>query len=153
MPCLILPGAERGVKPVTAVIGLASVIASATRLRRGNAPQKSKGETTMRLILIAVLGGLLFANGAAAQDSQNPLDTRIFKNGWWVGGGVGWSAIDADDITLDDDDFGFNVGLGYQFLNYFGVNVRYRDLGEFSDTIPVEIIGIDKLTYIKWRVL
>ncbi|UCG71893.1 MAG: outer membrane beta-barrel protein [Chromatiales bacterium] len=89
----------------------------------------------MRLILIAVLGGLLLANSAAAQSSQNPLDTRIFKNGWWVGGGVGWSDLDADDITLDDDDFGFNVGIGYQFLNYFGANVRYRNLGEFSDQI------------------
>lgn len=89
----------------------------------------------MRLILIAVLGGLFFAQTAAAQSSTNPLDTRIFKNGWWVGGGASWSTIDADDISLDDDDFGFNVGLGYQFLNYFGVNVRYRYLGEFSDEI------------------
>jgi hypothetical protein len=89
----------------------------------------------MRLILIAVLGGLLFAQGAAAQSSSDPLDTRIFKNGWWVGGGVSWTAVDADDITLDDDDVGFNVGVGYQFLNYFGVNARYRYLGEFTDNI------------------
>lgn len=97
----------------------------------------------MRLVLIVMLGGLLFANSVAAQDSQNPLDTRIFKNGWWVGGGVGWSAVDADDITLDDDDFGFNVGIGYQFLNYFGVNVRYRNLGEFSDSINPGMSDVD----------
>lgn len=89
----------------------------------------------MRLILIALLAGLLFVQPSAAQNSTDPLDTRIFKNGWWVGGGVGWSDLDADDISLDDDSFGFNVGIGYQFMNYFGVNVRYRNLGEFSDEI------------------
>jgi opacity protein-like surface antigen len=94
----------------------------------------------MRLILIAALAGMSFATPAMAQSpgdesSDNPLDTRIFRNGWWVGGGVGWSDLDADDITLDDDSAGFNIGLGYQFLNYFGVNVRYRNLGEFSDDI------------------
>lgn len=89
----------------------------------------------MRLILIALLTGLFFVQPAVAQSSDNPLDTRIFKNGWWVGGGAGWSDLDADDVTLDDDSFGFNVGLGYQFLNYFGVNVRYRNLGEFSDSL------------------
>lgn len=89
----------------------------------------------MRLILTSVLACLFVSPLAVAQDSDDPLDTRIFKNGWWVGGGVGWSAIDADDVELDDDSIGFNVGIGYQFLNYFGVNVRYRDLGEYSDSI------------------
>jgi len=89
----------------------------------------------MRLILISILACLFFLQPATAQDSSDPLDTRIFRNGWWLGGGASWSTIDANDITLDDDDFGFNVGVGYQFLNYFGVNARYRDLGEFSDQI------------------
>jgi opacity protein-like surface antigen len=89
----------------------------------------------MRLILIAVAAGFLCAQGASAQDSSDPLDTRIFKNGWWVGGGVSWSDLDADDINLSDNDFGFNLAVGYQFLNYFGLNARYRYLGEFTDTI------------------
>lgn len=89
----------------------------------------------MRLILIALFGGFFFAQSAIAQSSDNPLDTRIFKNGWWVGGGAGWSDLDADDINLSDDSFGFNLGVGYQFMNYFGVNARYRYLGEFTDQI------------------
>jgi opacity protein-like surface antigen len=89
----------------------------------------------MRLILIAAIGGLLLAQTVAAQSSSDPLDTRIFKNGWWVGAGVSWSDLDANDITLDDDDVGYNLAVGYQFLNYFGVNARYRYLGEFTDKI------------------
>lgn len=97
----------------------------------------------MRLILIAMLASLFFSQSAVAQSSNDPLDTRIFKNGWWVGGGVGWSDVDADDVILDDDSVGFNVGLGYQFLNYFGVNVRYRNLGEFSDSINPGSSSVD----------
>ena len=89
----------------------------------------------MRLILIALIGGMFLGNSAMAQSSSDPLDTRIFKNGWWVGGGGGWSNLDADDISFDDDAFGFNLAVGYQFLNYFGVNARYRNLGEFTDQL------------------
>jgi len=89
----------------------------------------------MRLILIALIAGLFFGNSALAQSSNDPLDTRIFKNGWWVGAGVGYTDLDANDIDFSDDDFGFNLAVGYQFLNYFGVNARYRYLGEFTDTL------------------
>ena len=75
----------------------------------------------MRLILIALTAGLFFGNSALAQSSSDPLDTRIFKNGWWVGAGVGYTDLDADDIDFDDDDFGgFGGGFGGGSSGGFG---------------------------------
>lgn len=80
------------------------------------------------------------AQPAMAQSSSNPLDTRIFKNGLWFGAGGSYSNLDVDDLD-DDDDIGGSVTVGWQFLNYFGVNARYKYLGEFSVGGNVSGIG------------
>lgn len=84
--------------------------------------------TFVVLALLAVT-----AQSAMAASSDNPLDTRIYKNGLWVGGGLNWTSVDPDSGGVDDDDaFGGNVGVGYQFMNYFGVNARYKWLGDYD---------------------
>ena len=100
-------------------------------------------------VLLAALA--LFAQPALSAtpsgSSNNPLDTRIFKNGLWFGAGGIYSNLDPDGSGLDDDDdFGFSGTIGWQFLNYFGVNARYKDLGEFSvgsgsSNIDVDVDG------------
>lgn len=82
-------------------------------------------------ILLAALA--FAAQPAFAQSSNDPLETRIFKNGLWFGAGGIWSDLDPDISGADDDDdIGFSGTIGWQFANYFGVNARYKDLGEFS---------------------
>jgi hypothetical protein len=88
----------------------------------------------MKKFLVAGLCAALLSQTAFAQSSNDPLDTRIFKNGIWLGGGGVWTNADGQSGTnLDDDAFGFDLSVGYQFLNYFGVNATYYDLGEFKD--------------------
>ena len=83
------------------------------------------------------------AQPALAQSSSNPLDTRIFKNGLWFGAGGNWNFVDPDFSGADDDDdIGFSATVGWQFLNYFGINARYKDLGEFSVS-DVPGVGVD----------
>lgn len=82
-----------------------------------------------------VVAAMLAAAPAWSQSSTDPLDTRVFKNGFWVGGGVSWSNLEVDGTSFDDDAFGYNVGIGYQFANYFGINAKWRDLGGFESEI------------------
>lgn len=96
------------------------------------------------LLLVALA---FIAQPAMAQSSDNPLDTRIFKNGLWFGAGGSWASLDPDGSGLDDDDdFGYSATVGWQFLNYFGVNARYKYLGEFSvgssgSNVDIEVDG------------
>jgi opacity protein-like surface antigen len=80
-----------------------------------------------------------------AQSSSDPLETAIFKNGIWLGGGASWSDIDSSSGSLNyvDDSFGYNLGIGYQFLNYFGVVAKWKDLSEFEDTVAGTSVDID----------
>lgn len=87
----------------------------------------------MRTHLIAGLALCLAGPAALAQSAYDPLDTRVFRNGFWLGGGASWSSLDIDDSTFDDDSLGYNVGVGYQFANYFGISGRWLDLGGFDD--------------------
>ncbi|UCG71309.1 MAG: outer membrane beta-barrel protein [Chromatiales bacterium] len=90
------------------------------------------------LLLVALA---FVAQPAFSQSADNPLDTRIFKNGLWFGAGGNWSFVDPDFSGADDDDdIGFSATVGWQFANYFGVNARYKDLGEFSVS---DVPGVD----------
>lgn len=99
----------------------------------------------MRARYVIAMTLMLTAGIATAQSSDNPLDTRIFRNGLWVGGGVSWSDLDSSSgsNSFADDSVGYNLGVGYQFLNYFGVVARWRDLGEFEDTIAGQRTKVD----------
>lgn len=87
----------------------------------------------MKKTAIVLAAVAVFSQAAFAQSSTDPLDTRVFKNGLWIGGGGSWTNGEIDGTTFEDDSFGYNIALGYQFANYFGVNAKYKDLGEFED--------------------
>lgn len=88
---------------------------------------------------------LLASPVALAQSSSDPLETAIFKNGLWLGGGASWSDIDSSSgsLSYDDDSFGYNLAIGYQFLNYFGVAAKWKDLGGFEDTTAGTSVDVD----------
>jgi hypothetical protein len=73
-----------------------------------------------------------------AQSSSDPLETAIFKNGIWLGGGASWSDIDSSLGSLNyvDDSFGYNLGIGYQFLNYFGVVAKWKEDTRSTRELP-----------------
>ena len=87
----------------------------------------------MRNNIIVALSLALISTASYAQSASDPLDTRIFRNGLWLGAGAIWSNADIDTPKVDDEAFGYNVSIGYQFLNYFGVEARWNDLGEFKE--------------------
>ena len=99
----------------------------------------------MRIKILSATALLLTAQFALAQSSVDPLDTRIFKNGLWLGGGVGWTDLESESAgsQISDNSFGYNLGVGYQFLNYFGVSARWRDLGEFTDSVAGQSVTVD----------
>lgn len=75
---------------------------------------------------VLVLSGLVAASQALAQ------------GGFYIGGSVGQSDIN-DDVaipslitsgTVDGTDSAFKIYVGYQFNDYFGMDVGYVDLGK-----------------------
>jgi opacity protein-like surface antigen len=83
----------------------------------------------MKIRALIAVSMLFFASATFAQD---PLDARVFQDGLWLGGGVNWSNLDISGGG-DDDAWGYNLGVGWQFLRYFGVSAKWKDLGEFKD--------------------
>ena len=86
--------------------------------------------TVFLVTLLAFSAQAAFASGHTG-NSSDPLDTRIYKNGLWFGAGVNWTDVDPDGGD-DDNAFGGNVRVGWQFLNYFGVNAAYKNLGGYD---------------------
>jgi hypothetical protein len=99
----------------------------------------------MKATVILMVALACVAQTAMAQSSGNPLDTRIYKNGVWLGGGINWTEIDPDGGD-DDNQLGGNIGIGYQFLNYFGVNARYKWLGSYDFGGPFDDVDVDGYT-------
>ena len=93
--------------------------------------------TTILVALMALFSQAVMAGGHSG-NSSDPLDTRIYKNGIWVGGGLNWTDIDPDKTSDDDNAVGANIGIGWQFLNYFGVNARYKHLGAYDFGGPAD---------------
>lgn len=56
--------------------------------------------------------------------------------GWFVEADVRY--VDADRLisgfTLDDDDYGYSLGLGLRFSRYFSIQAHVHDLGSFFAT-------------------
>jgi OOP family OmpA-OmpF porin len=82
---------------------------------------------TKLFAVAALLCGLVAASQASAQ-------------GFYIGGSVGQSSFDDDNVipdlitsgTVDDKDTGFKIFGGYQFNRNFGVELAWVDLGEAS---------------------
>ena len=81
---------------------------------------------------VLLLSGLVAASQSLAQEKG--------EKGFYLGGSVGQSKIDSDIAfpglissgTVDGKDTGFKVFGGYQFNQYFGLDLAWVDLGEAS---------------------
>jgi hypothetical protein len=97
----------------------------------------------MKATALLMVALAFIAQPAMAQNAESGLDARIFKNGLWFGGGAIYSNVDPDFSGADDDsDFGFSATVGWQFLNYFGINARYKDLNA-DDFSVSDVPGTD----------
>lgn len=84
----------------------------------------------MRLFkLFVIVAAVLFAGSAYAQ-----------QTGFYMGGAFGNTTIDDDyryrdlGLYMDDDDQGSQLFLGIDYNRYFGMEMTYADLGEFTDS-------------------
>jgi len=77
--------------------------------------------------LIAALG--LVSLPAAAAD-----------NGIYIGGSVGLSGVEEDDLDYDTDATGFKVIAGWRFLDWLAIEGNYIDFGSGDDTVLGEDI-------------
>ena len=83
--------------------------------------------TKMFAAAVLVMSGLVAASQASAQ-------------GFYIGGSVGQSDMDEGNAvpdlitsgTVDGKDTGFKIFGGYQFNQYFGLELAYVDLGKAS---------------------
>lgn len=73
------------------------------------------------LIALSVFAALLFPALAPA------------ATGFYLDGAVGQASVDDDGI--DDNDSSYRIGAGYRFLENFGAEVGYVDLGTMSEEI------------------
>ncbi|WP_116364650.1 outer membrane beta-barrel protein [Parahaliea mediterranea] len=75
---------------------------------------------------------------AAALAAGLALPAQADDTGFYIGGSVGQAYTEAEardiiensDYDLDDDDFGYKVFAGWQFLSILGVEAGYVDFGE-----------------------
>jgi len=68
--------------------------------------------------------------------------------GFYAGAGLGQATIEVDDVGFDADDTAFKVFGGYNFNQYFAVEVSYFDAGEPDQdfgggTVAVGIDGLN----------
>lgn len=77
---------------------------------------------------------ILLAASLAATAAQ------AIEPGWYVGGSVGQTDVKDDDCpdgaSCDDDDIAWKAFGGYQFNQYWGLEVGYLDLGEYDAKGP-----------------
>ncbi|WP_405231720.1 porin family protein [Lentisalinibacter salinarum] len=83
-------------------------------------------------IVIFLLAGLMLGTSALAE-------------GFYVGGGVGFTQIEdeEDGISFDDTPIGWRVFAGYEFTPNFALEGGYLDSGEAEDTILGEDVEAD----------
>ena len=55
--------------------------------------------------------------------------------GLYIDGAVGRASV--DDNGIDDNDTSFRIGAGWRFLENFGSEIGYQDLGKMSEEIAV----------------
>lgn len=78
---------------------------------------------SLNLIGLALAAALALPTFAAA-------DTGLY-----VDGAVGQASV--DDEGIDDNDTAFRLGVGYRFLENFGAEIGYLDLGEVSEEVAI----------------
>lgn len=78
---------------------------------------------TSALLTLALAGALALPTLALA-------DTGLYLDG-----AVGQASV--DDQGIDDNDTAFRVGAGWRFLENFGAEIGYQDLGEFSEEAAI----------------
>ena len=87
-------------------------------------------------------------NQEAGRDQQGSEKTQNedWPQGWFIEGGVGLSetdvstsdldkayqlaGIEAQSVSIKDNDMSYNFNIGYQFNTYFAIAYGYQDLGE-----------------------
>ncbi len=55
--------------------------------------------------------------------------------GFYIDGSVGRASV--DDSGIDDNDTGFRIGGGWRFLENFGAEVGYLDLGKVEEEVAI----------------
>ena len=50
-------------------------------------------------------------------------------------------SISLDGLPFDDDDSGWNAAIGYQFVDFFAVELGYEDLGAFDSSANFAVLG------------
>lgn len=92
-----------------------------------------------------VLAAMLMAVSGTAMSAE------IKEKGAYIGGAVGASEYDSDDITIlenlgysiDDSDVAVQLWGGYRFLRWFAVEGKLAHLGEYSATDGDEVIDLE----------
>jgi len=59
----------------------------------------------------------------------------LADTGLYMDGAVGRASV--DDQGIDDNDTGFRVGAGWRFVENFGAEIGYLDLGEVGEEVAV----------------
>jgi len=100
----------------------------------------------MKLMHAAVAAIALVASPAYAAD-----------NGFYVEGGIGYYQLDIGQIDFGDSwDAGataYKLGVGYNFLKYFGVEVEWIDGGSPEDLgVSVDLTGWNASAIGRWPV-
>jgi len=55
--------------------------------------------------------------------------------GFYIDGAAGQASV--DDRDIDDNDTAFRIGAGWRFLENFGAEVGYADLGRVSEEVAI----------------
>ncbi len=74
--------------------------------------------------------------------------TFAADNGIYLGGSVGQSGVQADDLGFDGGDYdasatGFKAIAGWRFLDWLAVEANYVDLGAGDDTVDGDKLEVD----------
>jgi len=75
------------------------------------------------IIALSVLSALLLPTLAPA------------ATGFYIDGAVGQASV--DDLGIDDNDSAYRIGAGWRFLENFGAELGYVDLGTMSEEVAV----------------
>ena len=81
--------------------------------------------------------------GLVAALALTGLPAFAADNGIYIGGSVGLSGVEEDDIDYSTDATGFKLIGGWRFLDWLAVEGNYIDFGSGDDTVLGEIIETD----------
>lgn len=59
----------------------------------------------------------------------------LADNGLYVDGAIGQASV--DDNGIDDNDTAFRLGVGWRFVENFGAEIGYQDLGEVGEEVAI----------------